>query len=119
MPARSKEGGRRDAWDGNPILTGHSQVLTSAVELQTYGRKADGTMARLGFLQLALLPVVASAQQNSGFHAPWVSCTDSTRKFVGPKSVQTETLRSADGKHRAYAEISAAIDAHSECGNTV
>lgn len=76
-------------------------------------------MATLRLLLIALMPVVASAQQNSSFHAPWVSCTDSNGRFVGPKDVRTDPVTSSDGKLRAYAEISAAIDSHSDCGNTV
>ena len=76
----------------------------------------------------ALLPAataaVASAQRNRDFHAPafrapWVSCFDSTGQFTGPKNVRTGTLRSSDGKLRAYAEISAAAVGHSDCENTV
>jgi hypothetical protein len=63
--------------------------------------------------------VVASAQQNSGSHAPWVSCEDSTGKFAGRQNMRTPTLNSSDRRHSAYAEISAATDAHSNCGNTV
>jgi hypothetical protein len=76
-------------------------------------------MGITGFLLLALTAVVASAQQDRGFHAPWVSCFDSTGKFAGPKDVRTDPLNSSDGKLRAYAEISAAAGAHSECENTV
>jgi hypothetical protein len=68
---------------------------------------------------LVLMAVFASAQQNSGFHAPWVSCADSTGRFTGPKNVRTEPVRSSDGNLRAYAEISAGAGAHSECENTV
>ena len=75
------------------------------------------TITRL--LLISFMAVAASAQQNSGFHAPWVSCADSTGKFVGSKNVRTEPVVSSDGKLRAYAEISATADAHSECGNTV
>jgi len=74
-------------------------------------------MAKL--LLLALTTAVASAQQSSGLHAPWVSCFDSDGHFAGPKNVRTETIMSSDGRLRAYAEISAAADAQSNCGNTV
>jgi len=76
-------------------------------------------MATLRLLLIALLPVVGNAQQNSSFHAPWVSCFDSNGRFVGPKNVRTDLVTSSDGKLRAFAEISAAVDAHSDCGNTV
>jgi len=68
---------------------------------------------------MAFMALVASAQEKNGFHAPWVSCADSTGKFVGPKNVRTEPVLSSSGKRRAYAEISATADAHSDCGNTV
>jgi hypothetical protein len=68
---------------------------------------------------LVLVVSVASAQENGGFHAPWVSCFDSTGQFVGPKNLRTDPLMSADGKLRAYAEIRAAPGSESGCGNTV
>lgn len=75
------------------------------------------TTAKL--LLLALTAVVASAQQNSGFRAPWVSCFDLTGQFVGAKDVRTDAVRSSDGKLRTYAEISAIATGRLVCENTV
>jgi hypothetical protein len=62
---------------------------------------------------------MSRAEQNSGIHAPWVSCFDSSGHFAGPKDMRTETLSSPDGVHRAYAEIQAAAGGPVECENTV
>ena len=76
-------------------------------------------MTKLRLWHSTALSRAGRAQQDSGFHAPWVSCDDSNGQFVGPKDIRTETLVSSDGKLRAYAEISANVDSHSDCGNTV
>jgi len=68
---------------------------------------------------LFVISTAVAAEQSQGFHAPWVSCFDSTGHLTGPKDVRTQTLNSPGGVHRAFAEIRAAVSGPVQCENTV
>src|SRR5438477_7021424 len=62
--------------------------------LSVHVHRIHGMVLMRHYLLTALIVFGASAQQTSGFHAPWVSCFAAAGQFSGPKNVRTEIVTS-------------------------